>query len=476
MLRQVDDPFKLKEDKKIYTLDQCQCLGKNYNGKYVVFQATTDFDSIEAISNEDLLIKIYLSHPWIKDILKDPRFVLKGSKILEYLNPNFKATDFDFFVVGVSKEDMPKAKMDFIDYIHNIEKKNIAANNVFERETAIGGRAPSYRGRGFGISGSRYPVQNLSEVQTSDVVAFSNGSVLTICASTIEKPIQLVFTSETTIDDLIFKVDFAVTGLVLTKDGVIGSLEAFYSLMNLIIFIGKDKYPTSVRLDKYIIEKKFGLCIEGLLVDKIPKDRIEVGIPDLLDINGLKIIYNTIQQNVVIVQKFVSKSYLESDLGTYNGLAHTSQDKPNPVPNIITNNMGILMKILHDRQNGTAKELSEYLQCTQFYGKGMLLKTMFERPFLEKRHIQVHFNNILKEFDTDIPSIPILKKYFMWESIPLLSNTLFSDESIEIKKNMLKELVDRQIIVLNTLLDEIVEYCKTHPMLYKSFDDAFTKS
>ena len=168
---------------------------------------------------------------------------------------------------------------------------------------------------------------------------------------------------------------------------MIGSLASFYSLMNRIIFIGTNKNPTPIRLYKYVVEKKIGLCIEGLFVDKIPKDRIDLGISDVLDIYGLKIIYYSIQQNVVLVKKFISISYSDSDLGKYHKPFYI---KINPVPSIFTHNIGVLMNILHDRKKGVVHtELSEYIKCTQFYGKNILLKKMFEIPFLEQRHIQV---------------------------------------------------------------------------------------
>jgi len=227
-LRNVENPFKLNEDKTIYTLDDCLTLSKTYNGKNVVFEASTEFESFETIGNKELLNKIYLLHPWIETILKDGRFVLKGSALLEALNPNIRAADFDFFMVGVSPEDIPKAQLDFLDYITTTENENISkANDAVFREEAktasmlYKGNPPSYtRGRYKGPSPLSQPVP---DVQTSNVFAYSNGSTLTIHASTIDKPIQLVFTTGTTLEDLIFKVDFALAGLVLNHDGMIGS-------------------------------------------------------------------------------------------------------------------------------------------------------------------------------------------------------------------------------------------------------------
>ena len=399
MLRNVENPFKLDEDKAIYTLDDCLTLSKTYNGKNVVFEASTEFDSFETIGNDELLNKIYLLHPWIETILKDGRFVLKGSALLEALNSNIKAADFDFYMVGVSSEDIPKAQLDFLNYITTTENENISkANEAVFGEEAKTASMMSYKGNPpSSYTRGRYNESSLSyghshhkivpDVKTSNVFAYSNGSTLTIHASTIDKPIQLVFTTDTTVEDLIFKVGFALSGLVLNRDGMVGSLASFYSLMNRIIFIGTNNNSTcSFRLHKYVVEKKFGLCIEGLFIDKIPKDRIDLGISDVLDICGLKIIYYSIQQNIVLVKKFISKSHPDSGLGTYT---KPLDKKINPVPSIFTHNIGILMNILHDRKKGSHKELSEYIKCTQFYGKNVLLKKMFERPFLEQRHIQV---------------------------------------------------------------------------------------
>jgi len=384
-----------------YSLEQ---IGTTRTWDYTLptLQKQGRFTNRTPISNGTFVTKFYTDFPQFVEF-DWTNVCLRGGAIVNMLL-NQLVVDLDFFFYGFENDQDLMQKVDqFLKYLLNVERAHVEKYNTAQHTNG--------RSRGSPIN--------------VNINAVRNGSVITVTASSINRPIQIVIGSFKNKDQMLTKTDIAVSGIIFDGQQVIISEKAKWELENMTIRLDNNVYPRVDRLDKYF-DKGFDIILPQLDITKLPTRCLKHNLVEYIETPSMGFTYSSINNNKIELNKFIINSQKGNSLHGYSSCSSTLLDGRS----VLYKNIRTIASLYHNYIN---KKLSEndITKFIVFAESDFITNVLQPLPDINERQIINTYGGISKELFADsVLDFNTFEKYYSTMSLQQFLTIISCDESL----------------------------------------------